>query len=104
MRRDIVPAEVLPDLVVRPLGERVELDDRLVVVVDLDLADVRAGGPLVAAQRGHPGVEPLERAVEGLHLADAAAEESQVDRAVKEVRPVALHEALHLSVVGLEHL
>src|SRR4051794_20451285 len=31
-------AHVLPDLVLRPLGERVELHDRAVVVVDLDLA------------------------------------------------------------------
>ena len=37
----VVVAEVLPDLVVRPLRERVELDDGVVVVVDLDLADVR---------------------------------------------------------------
>src|SRR5579859_7868918 len=50
MRRDAVLARVLPDLVLRPLGERVELHDRAVVVVDLDLADVRARGPLVAPQ------------------------------------------------------
>src|SRR5579859_1846338 len=48
MRRHGVLARVLPDLVLRPLGERVELHDRAVVVVDLDLADVRARGPLVA--------------------------------------------------------
>src|SRR2546423_1427554 len=50
MRRHAVLARVLPDFVLRPLGERVELHDRAVVVVDLDLADVRAGGPLVAPQ------------------------------------------------------
>src|ERR1051325_10590259 len=38
-------ADVLPDLVLRPLGERVQLDDGAVVVVDLDLPDVAAGGP-----------------------------------------------------------
>src|SRR3954469_12718472 len=33
-------AHVLPDLVLGPLGERVQLDDRAVVVVELDLPDV----------------------------------------------------------------
>ena len=56
----VVLAHVVPDLVLRPFGERVELDDRAVVVVDLDLADVGARRPLVAAQAGDPGVERRE--------------------------------------------
>src|SRR5947207_1275487 len=40
MRGHVVGAGVVPDLLLRPLGERVELHDRAVVVVDLDLADV----------------------------------------------------------------
>src|SRR5438128_2685962 len=40
--RHLVLARVLPDLVLGPLRERVELDDRTVVVVDLDLADIGA--------------------------------------------------------------
>ena len=55
--RDVALADVVPDLLLRPLGERVELDDRAVVVVDLDLADVGARRPLVAAQAGDPRVE-----------------------------------------------
>src|SRR5438105_11317597 len=54
--RDVELADVVPDLVLRPLGERVKLDDRAVVVVDLDLADVRPGRPLVAPEPGDPGV------------------------------------------------
>ena len=53
----VVLADVVPDLLDRPLGERVQLDEPAVVVVDLDLADVRAGRPLLAAQPGDPGVE-----------------------------------------------
>ncbi len=54
--------DVVPDLLLGPLGERVQLHDRAVVVVDLDLADVRAARPLVAAQAGDPGVERVRGA------------------------------------------
>src|SRR5207342_520673 len=40
MGRDLVLAQVVPDLVLLPLGERIQLHDRAVVVVDLDLPDV----------------------------------------------------------------
>src|SRR4029079_11387421 len=74
MGRDLVLAQVVPDLVLLPLGERVQLHDRAVVVVDLDLADVGARRPLVATKAGDPGVEIGERARQRLHLADVAAE------------------------------
>src|SRR5882724_5773905 len=77
--RDVVLAHVLPDLVLRPLGERVQLDDRAVVVVDLDLADVGAGSPLVAAEPGDPGVERREMLVQGLDLAHVAAQQPILD-------------------------
>src|SRR5882672_8596758 len=53
----VVLAHVLPHLFLRPLGERVQLHDCAVVVVDLHLADVAARRPLVAAKTGNPGVE-----------------------------------------------
>src|SRR5712691_3354171 len=68
VRRHAVLARVVPDLVLGPLGERVELHDRAVVVVDLDLADVGARGPLVAAKAGHPRVEGGEVADQGYDL------------------------------------
>src|SRR5262249_12037790 len=61
-------ADVVPDLVLGPLGERVELDDRPVVVVDLDLPDVGSGRPLVAAEAGYPRVQRREVACERLNL------------------------------------
>ena len=81
----VVLAEVRPHLALRPLGERVELDDRAVVVVDLDLADVRARRPLVAAQAGHPRVEAVEVLRQRLHLAHVAAEQAVLDRLLHQV-------------------
>ena len=75
-------ADVVPDLVFGPLGKRVELDDRAVVVVDLDLADVAARRPLVAAQPGDPGVEPGQVALQRQHLAHLAAEQPVLDAAL----------------------
>src|SRR4051794_1370966 len=89
---DLVLAEVVPDLVLLPLGERVQLHDRAVVVVDLDLPDVGARRPLVATQTGHPGIEVGERARQRLDLADVAAEEPVLDRREEEVRPVTVDE------------
>src|SRR4051794_34778389 len=72
-------AHVLPDLVLGPLGERVQLDDRAVVVVELDLPDVAARGPLVAPQARDPGVEAGQVARQRLHLPDLAAQEPVLD-------------------------
>src|SRR5205814_481537 len=69
--RHVALADVVPDLVLGPLGERVQLHDRAVVVVDLDLADVRAARPLVAAQAGDPCVEPVQVLRQRPHLANA---------------------------------
>src|SRR5437899_2061611 len=52
--RDIVGADVIPDLVLGPIGQRRDLNDPAVVVIDFDLADIRASRPLVATQAGHP--------------------------------------------------
>src|SRR5262249_14116606 len=60
VQRNLPLPHVVPDLLLAPLGERVELDDRSVVVVDLDLADVAACRPLVAAEARDPRVEPGE--------------------------------------------
>src|SRR5437660_4308020 len=89
--RKLVLAHVVPHLVLRPLGERVQLHDRAVVVVDLDLADVAAGRPLVATQAGDPRVEPGEMLLQRQHLAHLAAEEPVLDGVVEEVRAVLLH-------------
>ena len=104
MHGDVVVSEVVPDLVFGPLGERVELEETAVVVVDLDLADVRTARPLVAAQSGDPGVEPRERSRQRLHLADVAAEKALLDRVAEQVRAVTVDEALDLQCVGRQQL
>src|SRR5262245_55281707 len=75
MGRDVVRAHVVPDLLLRPLGQGVQLHDRTVVVVDLDLADICARGPLVAPQPRDPGVQGGEVPDQGLHLPDLTAQE-----------------------------
>src|SRR5579864_3351364 len=51
---NFVGAEIIPDLLFGPVGQRRELHDSAVVVIDLDLTDVRTCGPLVAPKTGHP--------------------------------------------------
>src|SRR5207244_10945028 len=51
--RHVVGPAVVPDLLVLPAGQRVALQDAAVIVVDLDLADVRAAGSLGAGPAGH---------------------------------------------------
>src|SRR6185437_3327306 len=50
--RNVVGAEIVPHLGFGPVGQRRELHDPAVVVIDLDLADVGAGGPLIASKSG----------------------------------------------------
>src|SRR5581483_11351153 len=102
--RDVALAHVVPDLLLRPLGERVELHDRAVVVIDLDLADVRARRPLVPAEAGDPRVERVQVLRQRQHLADLAAEEPVLDLAVEEIRPVLADHARDVLGVGGEDL
>ena len=97
-------AHVVPHLVFGPFGERVELHDRAVVVVDLDLADVAACRPLVAAQAGDPRVEAAEVPLQREHLAHLAAEQPILDRPVEEVRPVLPNHRAHRACVGREQI
>src|SRR2546422_3673306 len=83
--RHVVLAHVVPDLVLRPFGKRVQLHDRAVVVVDLDLANVRPGRPLITAEPRDPGVEGGEVPGQRANLANVATEESVLDRLAKQV-------------------
>src|SRR5581483_1972116 len=104
MRRYSALARVGPDLVLCPLRERIELHDGAVVVVDLDLADVGARGPLVAAQAGDPRVEGVEMLRQRPHLAHLAAEEPVLDLAVEEIRAVLADHARDVLGVRREDL
>src|SRR5215813_6334451 len=45
--RHIVRTDVVPHLVLSPIGQRVDLDDAAMVMIEFDLANVRASGPLI---------------------------------------------------------
>src|SRR5690606_32655411 len=66
--RDGVGEDVLPGVVSRPARERVHLHQRaaVLVLVQLEDADVGAGRGLIPAQAGDPAVELGERALVGL--------------------------------------
>src|ERR687886_1779422 len=100
----VVLPHVLPDLLFRPVGQGIDFDDAAVVVIQLDLADVGAGGPLVAPQPGDPGIQAAQHADERAHLADVAARQPQRHRAVEQVRAVAPHHRFHFPAVGEVHL
>src|SRR5207302_9627774 len=69
----VVLADVAPHVVVGPVGERVQLDDAAMDLVDLEGLDVGPRRRLVAAQAGDPGIKAGQRSAERLDLADAAA-------------------------------
>src|SRR5512133_3448406 len=100
--RDVVLAHVFPDLVLCPFGEWVQLHDRAVVVIDLDLADIRARRPLVAAKPRDPGVEGGEMLRQRSDLADVAAEETVLHRLAEEVEALSLDHAADVLLLGCE--
>src|SRR5581483_7910146 len=102
--RNVALPHAAPTLILRPLGERVELDDRAVVVIDLDLADVRARSPLVPPQSGDPRVERMQMLRQRAHLAHVAAEEAQVDGRLEEVDAVLAGHRRDLVGRGLDEL
>src|SRR3989442_34996 len=102
--RHVVLAHVVPDLVLRPFGKGVQLHDRAVVVIDLDLADVRARRPLVAAQPRDPRVESGEMFRQRSNLADVAAEEAVLHRLAKQVEALSLDHPTHVRVLRFEEL
>ena len=74
--RDVVPTYIVPDLLLAPVRQRADLDDASVSAVKRDLRDVRSGLALGPAQAGYPGIQTAQRPVEGLDLAQVAAEQS----------------------------
>ena len=68
----IVPAQVGPDVVARPLDERADLH-QLEARVMLDDRRCRTGGGLIAPNGSDPRVQPREGAAERLDFAQRAA-------------------------------
>ena len=104
VHRHVVVADVLPHLVGRPVGERVDLPDPAVALVELDLADVVPRHVLIAAQAGHVRVEPGEELSIRLDLAQTAAEPPLLERLVEEVHPVLAHHLLERDGVRVDDL
>src|SRR5271154_1534032 len=69
----VVGADVVPHLVIRPIGQGSELYDTSVVVIDFDFADVRARRPLVAPESRDPCAVVHQGAAQWQHLAPLAA-------------------------------
>src|SRR5438552_4089661 len=74
---NVVGADVIPHLFISPVGQRRKFDDAAMIVVDLDLADIRAGGPLIAAQARNPGVEIHQGAPQRQDLSHLATQQPQ---------------------------
>src|SRR5439155_13706242 len=68
----VVGADVVPDLVPGPIGQRVQFR-QLEFGVPLELASALTRGSLVAADAGDPGVELLQLRLQRLDLAQVAA-------------------------------
>src|SRR5918998_952696 len=88
---DVVPPDVVPDLLVRPGGERGYLRGVVALLPRGDLR-VRPLRGLLAPDARHPGVVALKCPLERLDLADLAA---QVGRAGAHLLAVALDLLLH---------
>src|SRR6185503_618940 len=74
-RRNLVPAQILPDIFIGPSGQRTHLFERLsrAQLERLHLLQIRARGRLFAPQSREPGVVIREPGKERLHFAQAAA-------------------------------
>src|SRR5215472_13941724 len=94
--RHVVGAHIVPHFFLGPVGQRIDFDDPAVVVIQLDLADIGAGGPLIAPQTGDPAVQVFQHPHQWAHLADVAAGQSQRNRLIKGIHTVALDQRLDL--------
>lgn len=99
----VVLLDVVPHLLLGPRDERVDLDE-LVHLVPFDDLHVMAGDALVTAQAADPCVQTLKGTSQRFQLADLAAAVAALDAVVEEVDALFAHHALHLAVVGEEHL
>eukprot|EP00567_Pseudictyota_dubia_P007482 CAMPEP_0197439372 /NCGR_PEP_ID=MMETSP1175-20131217/6130_1 /TAXON_ID=1003142 /ORGANISM="Triceratium dubium, Strain CCMP147" /LENGTH=303 /DNA_ID=CAMNT_0042969281 /DNA_START=222 /DNA_END=1133 /DNA_ORIENTATION=- len=89
--RNVVLLDVLPNLIVRPVRQRIDLDSRGIVVIDLEHVQVRPFAPLRRSSAGNPSgrSQLLERAKHRLDLDDPVV---LVRVGTPEVRPVLGHE------------
>jgi hypothetical protein len=71
--RDPVVKDVFPNLAICPVSQRVEFE-AVALAVPLHLADIGAGGGLFPTHPCNPSGATGQSTIQGLHLADVAAE------------------------------
>ena len=98
----LVDAQVVPYLLVAPVGQRVGLDGG-VGGVPLQRRGIGALRALRPAQAGDPGVGAGQRPAQRLHLAHLAAALAPGHTGVEQVGAFAAHHLLHRRRIGKQH-
>src|SRR5216684_1147754 len=101
---NVVGADVVPDFVVGPIRKRRQLHDPAVVVVDFDLADIRARRPLFAPEPRYPSVVIHQRTPQRQHLPHLAADQPQIDVPIEKVVAMLRHHLADDVMVGQENV
>src|SRR4029077_6000106 len=86
-------ADILPHLRFGPVEERTDLVQAM-LRVPLQRLAVRAGRGLLAAHAGDPGREARDGALEGLHLAHAAALEARLEAVIEAIHTLLRNQPL----------
>ena len=74
--RNLMLSDIIEHLLVRPIGDWIQLDDAFVCSIDFDLRRVDPGCVLVPSQASDPRIERLQVTIQRLDLADATAQSS----------------------------
>ncbi len=111
---DIVLPDILPDLVIRPVYERVQFDNSAVALILFDHLHLRPGYALFSTQPCNPRIQTAQSAREGLHLANLAALMPPFQTLPKRVKAMLPLEFLHylslrvvcfdINAVSISHL
>src|SRR5579875_1588402 len=103
MVRDVMLPNVGEDLLFHPVSQGIDLNDAAVIMVELDLADIRSGCPLIAAEAGNPRIEIRQHPAERFDLADLAAGQAILHRFVEEIHAVLANKRLQeLGIRGID--
>ena len=98
--RNLVTLQVMPDLGLGPVGQRIELLHAVCGVVFLH-RQFGTGGRLRTALSGDPGGVAGERAIQRLDLADAAAFLAHLDTVIERVQAIGRHIGIDRRRLGL---
>lgn len=101
--RHVVLMDIIAHLLLRPVDQRIDLH-HAVLVVPLDELHVLSRDALLVTQATDPGVQALESTLQRLELTDGAATMTTLDTVVEQVDAFLPHHALHLPIIGEEHL